>query len=95
MDTIRADREKRFPDYLIQHRDIMCKQEGRLLTTYEAQGGIASRYIYTMDPENIKAILATQFKEFGLSKNRINTFAPLLGHGIVRLSVLLCNETKR
>lgn len=35
----------------------------------------------TTDPENIKAILATNFKDFGLGK-RLETFGPLLGKGI-------------
>lgn len=76
MDTIRADREQRCPDYIIEHRGVVCKQVGRLLTTYAVRGGTSSQHIYTIDPENIKAILATQLKEFGLSKYRIRTFAP-------------------
>lgn len=35
----------------------------------------------TMDPENIKAILATNFKDFGLG-TRLLAFGPLLGSGI-------------
>ena len=37
--------------------------------------------INTIDGENIKAVLATNFEDFGLG-HRIGTFGPLLGHGI-------------
>ena len=40
--------------------------------------------ISTIEPENIKAILATQFKEFGLG-TRHREFYPLLGDGIFTL----------
>lgn len=39
----------------------------------------------TIDPENLKAILATQFKEFDLGL-RYNQFQPLMGDGIFTLS---------
>lgn len=38
-------------------------------------------FINTIDPENIKTILATNFDDWGLGK-RIETFGPLLGEGI-------------
>ena len=38
--------------------------------------------IYTLEPENIKAMLATSFKDFGLSRRRQKAFIPLLGQGI-------------
>jgi len=38
---------------------------------------------FTIEPENIQAILAKQFKEFGLGETRNANFNPLLGHGIV------------
>lgn len=37
--------------------------------------------INTIDPENVKAVLATNFKDYGLGQ-RIVAFGPLLGHGI-------------
>ena len=37
---------------------------------------------YTLEPENIKAILATRFKDFVLSNRRRRAFMPLLGVGI-------------
>ena len=36
----------------------------------------------TIEPENLKAVMSTQFKNFGLGSRRINAFTPLLGEGI-------------
>ena len=36
----------------------------------------------TIEPENIKTIMALDFKKWGLGKRRKDAFVPLLGHGI-------------
>ena len=41
--------------------------------------------IGTIEPENIKAILATSFKDFALGSERHDNFYPLLGDGIFTL----------
>jgi len=41
--------------------------------------------IQTTEPRNVQAILATQFKEFGLGPTRYGSFHPLLGDGIFTL----------
>ncbi|KAH8646971.1 putative cytochrome P450 alkane hydroxylase [Tricladium varicosporioides] len=38
-------------------------------------------WICTIEPENVKAILATNFKDYGVADGRDDAFAPLLGHG--------------
>ncbi|KAM5468368.1 hypothetical protein MauCBS54593_005110 [Microsporum audouinii] len=38
--------------------------------------------VMTREPENIKAILATQFEQFSFSASRYNSFLPMLGDGI-------------
>ena len=43
---------------------------------------MAATVINTIEPENIKAILSTQFKNFGLGARRRNAFQPVLGYGI-------------
>ncbi|KAK0105094.1 hypothetical protein ONS95_004543 [Cadophora gregata] len=43
---------------------------------------LGERVINTAEPENIKAILATQFKEFELPPRRKVAFHPTFGHGI-------------
>jgi hypothetical protein len=45
-----------------------------LLTLWES-------FFNTIDPENVKALLATNFKDFGLGQ-RLDAFGPLLGEGI-------------
>ena len=38
--------------------------------------------VYTVEPENVKCILATKFKDFQLSQERHDVLAPLIGEGI-------------
>lgn len=38
--------------------------------------------ILTNDPANVKAILSSQFRDFGVGKRRAEAFEPLIGHGI-------------
>lgn len=38
--------------------------------------------VMTIDPENLKAMMATNFKDFNLADNRKATFIPLFGRGI-------------
>jgi cytochrome P450 len=38
--------------------------------------------VLTNDPVNVKAILSTQFQDFGVGKRRAEAFEPLIGHGI-------------
>lgn len=42
---------------------------------------LGNKFFNTMDPENIKALLATNFSDFGLGQ-RLDTFGSLLGSGI-------------
>jgi hypothetical protein len=43
---------------------------------------LGEEVINTAEPENIKAILATQFKDFSLPPRRKESFHPVFGHGI-------------
>jgi hypothetical protein len=62
---------------------------------------MGQKYIVTNEPENLKAVLATNFRDFGI-RGRKQSFGPLLGNGIFtsdgaqwehsRVSILL--ETK-
>jgi cytochrome P450 len=38
--------------------------------------------ILTNDPVNVKAILSSQFQDYGVGKRRAEAFEPLIGHGI-------------
>ncbi|KAF2994619.1 hypothetical protein E8E13_003372 [Curvularia kusanoi] len=53
----------------------------RTVSTYETKI-LGDKVIFTCDPKNVQAILATQFNDFELGQVRRGSFAPLLGHGI-------------
>lgn len=72
----------RIPTHVSERRDLMGKQEGRDVNTWTFTI-LGSWGHFTCDPKNIQAILATQFKDFGLGDVRIGNFHPLLGDGIV------------
>lgn len=46
------------------------------------EGGVGQRVILTAEPENIKAILATQFKDYGKGEQFQKDWNDFLGHGI-------------
>ena len=72
----KAVKEKRWIEYLAEQYGI---------NGYTFSQRIFSRKIIsTAEPENLKAILATQFKDFCLG-NRHEEFYPLLGDGIFTL----------
>lgn len=72
----KAVREKRWVEYI-------ADQYGVNGTTF-TQVVLGKRMISTIDPENLKAILATQFNDFSLG-TRHREFFPLLGDGIFTL----------
>lgn len=90
LDTVRtsiaADNEKRFPDLIMERHEEMTQRLGgpnkRYIDTFAINMLNEEMYV-TCDPKNIQALLATQFKDFGLGDARNGNFAPLLGHGIV------------
>lgn len=67
----------RFPENIVNSLDICKNPEVR--TWYSR--AIGKEIILTADPENIKAILATQFNDFGIGL-RYTVLKPLLGRGI-------------
>ena len=72
----KAVREKRWIDYVADQYAIY----GNTFTQQFLGRGLVT----TIDPENIKAILATQFQDFCLG-TRHEEFYPLLGDGIFTL----------
>ncbi|KAB8079609.1 cytochrome P450 [Aspergillus leporis] len=69
-------KKKRWVEYI-------AEQYGRFGTTF-TQKSLGSTMVSTIDPENIKALLATQFNDFSLG-TRHREFYPLLGDGIFTL----------
>lgn len=58
-------------------------------TIFEEQGTFSfqhwiggKRQLFTVEPRNLQALLATQFTDFETSAAREGSFAPLLGQGI-------------
>jgi len=84
---LKSDREKRMPEYLIEKTENVSRLEGRNVSTM-VQTLLGKDGFFTVEPKNIQAILATQFKDFGLGDARNNNFKPLLGRGIVSLTPL-------
>ncbi|KKY14696.1 putative cytochrome p450 family [Diplodia seriata] len=78
---LRADREKRLPEYSEERVATISAREGRHVTTM-SNVIAGEESFFTIEPRNIQAILATQFKDFELGERRNGNFQPLLGHGI-------------
>lgn len=70
---------------LLKRGEFLDRIEGRYLEmkswTY-TQLLLGDPIIQTAEPENIKAILATQFKDFPLPSRRKAALGPVFGHGI-------------
>lgn len=49
---------------------------------YTIEAGVGQRVILTADPENMKAILATQFKDYGKGKQFWQEWHAFLGNGM-------------
>lgn len=64
-----------------QNDDVAVYQEMGCPSTW-VQNILGTGYHTTVDPDNIKAILATQFNDFDLGPLRYDLLGPLLGPGI-------------
>lgn len=73
--SLKADETKQFPEFIAERYAKM----GNRTHEYNL---IGNNGFLTADPKNIQAILATQFKDFGLGRIRRSVFMPLLGNGI-------------
>lgn len=77
-----ADKEHLVPE-LVEKRVVeVSEQEDRFVTTF-ALPNCGRTHLFTIDPKNIQALLATQFKDFELGTVRRESIHPLLGTGIV------------
>ena len=85
--VLKADKEWRLLPFILERHYEMSDIIGRPAATF-AFSLFGTTIINTTDPENMKAILATQFQDYDLGPNRINNFVPFLGSGIVRLPLL-------
>ena len=81
--TIGAARAGKFPDFVIERTRFMDQYVGRTTMTYKVLTVLGREAIFTVDPKNVQAVLATQFKDFSLGRLRKQNFDDLLGVGIV------------
>lgn len=81
---VQASRRKEFPPFVKEQFDLLSEAKGRVIGTSKLRAPFFRDIIITIDPQNIQAMLALKFKEFGFGVSRTENFAPLLGNGIVR-----------
>ncbi|KAF2450153.1 cytochrome P450 52A12 [Karstenula rhodostoma CBS 690.94] len=79
--TMWAHGNNRILEYLQGTFENTSSHVNRTVYTYETDF-LGDKVLFTCDPKNIQAMLATQFKDFELGQIRTGSFAPLLGHGI-------------
>jgi hypothetical protein len=71
-----AHNNNRILEYLRGTFDDTSLRVDRTVYTYETKI-LGDKVIWTCDPRNIQAMLATQFKDFELGQIRTGSFAPL------------------
>ena len=76
-EVMKADREKRAPQYVMGCMDEMGKNVNTVWVRL-----LGSELLVTRDPENVKALFAAQFNDFDIGSARADNFMPLLGEGI-------------
>ncbi|KAF1946402.1 cytochrome P450 52A12 [Clathrospora elynae] len=81
MNLLKSEKKGRTPQWFKERFDNTCAEQDKSSNTYY-QNLIGAEGYFTVEPKNIQAILATQFKDYGLGKRRNRNFSPLLGHGI-------------
>lgn len=81
-EILKAGKEQMIPPLIERRYKTLSEQENRLVTTMRFRS-LGEKHIHTMDPKNIQAVLATQFKDFELGPPRQQGLRPFLGVGIV------------
>ncbi|KAJ5890297.1 Cytochrome P450 E-class CYP52 [Penicillium tannophilum] len=81
LETLDAAQEKLLPQLAERRVAFLSRRHDRYVSTFRiCQAGREN--LLTADPKNIQAMLATQFKDFGLGDMRRNVANPVVGHGI-------------
>ena len=75
----KADGNRRVPAFFVDYYE----SHGRPNTWIQKHAG--NDIFITVEPKNIQAMLATQFKDFGLGRTRRPNMFPMLGDGIFTL----------
>ncbi|CAG8301096.1 unnamed protein product [Penicillium salamii] len=79
--SLAADKENLVPELAEKRINVISEQENRYVTTFSIRN-LGRTHLFTIDPKNIQALLATQFKDFELGSVRRDSMHPLLGTGI-------------
>lgn len=75
-------RDKEATDnHILQNDEVAVYKELGCRATW-SQSLLGINFIVTVDPENIKSLLATQFKNFELGNSRRGSYEPFIGKGI-------------
>ncbi|KAL2872529.1 cytochrome P450 [Aspergillus lucknowensis] len=80
-EALRADKEGTIPLMLQRRVEELSIREKRRVATFRIRQ-MGRENIFTCDPANIQAMLATKFKDFELGSLRQFTLHPMLGTGI-------------
>lgn len=80
--SIAANNKNVLPQLTEKRVQIISDQENRYVETFILRN-LGRNNVFTVDPKNIQAVLATQFKDFELGEARRTSIHPLLGTGIV------------
>ncbi|KAJ5172505.1 hypothetical protein N7492_005098 [Penicillium capsulatum] len=80
-DVLAADKTKAVPLVWERRMKVMTNQKGRYVPTFILRM-MGNDNIFTVDPKNVQAVLATQFKDFELGIVRRRIALQLLGTGI-------------
>lgn len=76
-----ADKKRLFPNMMVDRQQLMSKLHGRECSTFSFEI-LGQRIVFTSDPKNIQAMLATQFSDFDLGQLRRNNMIATVGDGI-------------
>lgn len=74
--VLRAYNRSRILEYFRGTFDLVSERANKTVLTYDTWT-LGDRVIWTCDPKNIQAMLATQFGDFELGQVRTGAFAPL------------------
>ncbi|KAE8154168.1 cytochrome P450 [Aspergillus avenaceus] len=81
MEAVHADRAKTLPQLAEKRISLLSEEHNRYISTFRVHQ-VGRRNIFTVDPKNIQAMLATQFNDFSLGDMRRNVARPVLRGGI-------------
>lgn len=85
-ESMAADKAKTIPVLSEKRVALMADRENRYVTSFVLRN-IGRDIVFTIEPKNVQAVLATQFKDFELGSVRHSSMHPLLGTGIVSISI--------